>query len=177
MYSTTFLNLRTRKAIKRDKLKRDSIGFNDARFFGIIFTADSHDKFERIKMLVKDLESLGKNVDVISYLPKGKNNFEFLFNIFTAQDISFFGKFVNEDVSKFIQKKFDYLLCLDAKILPVIENVLALSQAHCRMGRYNELHKPLFEFMISQDDSKNSIHLIDEISRYLKNINKESAYV
>lgn len=177
MYSKTFLNYRTKKAIRKDQLKRDSIGFNEARYFGILFTADSEEKFTRIKSLVKDLEDLGKNIEVISYLPKGKTNFEFLFNIFTSQDISFFGKFTNDDVNKFIQKKFDYLLCLDVRLHPVIENIIAMSQAHCRVGRYDEIHKDMFEFMISQDESKTYIHLIDEISRYLKTLTKESAYV
>jgi len=177
MYSKTFLISRTRKLIKKDQIVRDSIGFREAKFIGILFTADTLEKFEKIKELVKDMEDLGKSVDVLSYLPKGKSNYEFLFNIFTSQDLSFFGKFTNKDVTNFANKKFDYLLCLDTNLSPIIENVMAMSQAHCRMGCHSENSDQLFEFMIRQDNTKSVVDLIRDLGRYLKNLTKESAYV
>jgi hypothetical protein len=138
---------------------------------------ESEEKFSKIKMLQKDFEQLGKQVEVLSFLPKGATNYEFLFNIFTLQDISFTGKFRNEDVNKFAATRFDYLLVFDSSLSPIMRNIVARSNAHCRMGCYFEDSEKLFEFMISQNEQRNSLHLINEITKYLKGLNKESAYV
>ena len=91
--------------------------------------------------------------------------------------LTFFGKFTNPEVTNFAKTKFDYLLCLDTNLSSVMKNIIAMSQSHCRMGCHSEKNAQLFEFMISQDESKSSIDLINDLARYLKNLTKESAYV
>ena len=177
MYSKTLLNFRTSRLLKRNDLQRDSIGFSQSKLIGILFTMEGEEKFKLVKMLQKDLEELGKKVEVLSHLPKGATNYEFLYKIFNKQDVSFTGKFKNDDVLRFAGAKFDYLLVLDSTLSPLIQNIIAMSQAHCRMGSHSDESEKFFEFMVAQKEKQNSIQLIQEISKYLKGLTKESSYV
>lgn len=176
MYSKALLRFRTNRLLKRNTINRDSIGFSQAKLIGILFTMESEEKFKNVKLLQKDLEELGKKVEVLTYLPKGATNYEFLYKVFSKQDLTFTGKFNNDDALRFADAKFDYLLVLDGTLSPIMKNLIAMSQAHCRMGCYSEDSERFFEFMISQEDPGDSIHLIREITKYLKGLSKESAY-
>ena len=51
----------------------------------------------------------GKQVQVLEFLPKKKENPEFMFDYFTIEDLNFWGKLSNEQVEKFTKINFDYL--------------------------------------------------------------------
>ncbi len=90
----------------------------------------------------------GKQVEVIEFLPKKKDNYEFRFNFFSENDLSFSGKIVSADAISFADTPFDFLLYLDTTPNPLILHLLARSKAKCRVGRsWSEGH-PYFELMI-----------------------------
>ena len=70
-------------------------------------------KHDDVKEFVKHLELDGKQVRVLEFLPAKKENFEFLFDFFTMQDLNFWGRIDNSKVSTFMQTTFDYLFYLD----------------------------------------------------------------
>jgi len=171
MFGKKFLSMRTNTTLKKDKIIRASISFNDAKTIGIIFSADDKYKFDCIKQLKKDLENEGKTVEVLSYLAKGKDNHEFLFDFFTASDISIWGRFTSKLVNKFIAQPFDFLFAVDIKSNIYTDNILACSRAKCRVGPFNENKSQFFELMININDSKPISALINDMYHFTKRLN------
>lgn len=141
-----------------------------AKNIGIIFTVEGPDKHKAIKAFVKELENEGKNVEVMSYLGKGKDNYEFLFNFISYGDINIWGKIKNEDALKFSEKKFDYLFNIDHIRNRIIENILARSKAKCRIGVYVENNDAFYELMVNSKDNDSPRELIQIMHHYAKKI-------
>lgn len=110
----------------------------------------------------------GKKVTVLEYLPKQKDNYEFLFDFFTSKDLSFWGKVKSPDADRFIETPFDYLYCIDNDSNPLILHVLARSKARCRIGKFAKPFDPYFELMIEQNGSVKN--LIDSMYKYTKQL-------
>ncbi len=171
MFGKKFLSLRTKSTLKKNMIIRASTSFNDAKTIGIIFSADDKYKFDCIKQFKKDLENEGKIVEVLSYLGKGKDNYEFLFDFFTARDISFWGRFTSTLVNNFISQPFDFLFSVDIKSNIYTDNILACSQAKCRVGLFRENKSQFFELMINVNDSKPISVLIHDMYHFTKKLN------
>lgn len=159
-----FLNIRTQSQLKKNKTLRTSLPYAQAKSVGIVFTIDDKSKHDIIKEFIKKLEHDGKQVKVISFLPKKKENHEFLFDFFTIKDISFWGKITAPAVATFNKTAFDYLFCLDTTPTPIVKYILAASKAKCRIGTHNETDQAYFEFMLGKTTSTRA--LADELIKY-----------
>lgn len=162
------LNFRTRKLIPGSKTPRKSVDYKAAWEIGILYSVEDLSKHEKVKTFIKVLEKDIKKVEVLTFLGKDKENLEFKFNFYTASDFSFWGELQSETVKKFIDKQFDFLLCLDLETNIYIDNILARCKANCRIGRFENNKKDFFELMIKTDDHIDIQVLIDEMYRYIK---------
>jgi hypothetical protein len=159
-----FLKLRTGNQLKKNKAQRASTPYKNAATVGIIFSVEDKKKHDDIKELIHKLEHDGKKVQVLEYLPKQKDNYEFMFDFFTLDDISFWGKIESEKTLKFSDTSFDYLFCIDMEPNPMLLYLLARSKSKCRVGKFQDEAKPFFELMIDSNGSTKS--LIDGIYKY-----------
>jgi hypothetical protein len=159
----TFLRYNTSSQLKKNKTLRSSTAFKKAVSAGVLFTVEDRDKHDAIKEVTRKLESEGKTVKVLCFLPEKKENFEFLYDYFTAKDVSFWGQLISNDATGFANSSFDYLYCFDENPNPMVLNLLARSKAKCRIGRFVEGNEKFFELMIQ---SKGVRKLIDESLRY-----------
>lgn len=159
-----FLNIRTNNQLKKNKSLRSSIPYKQALTVGVLFTVEDKKKHDDIKEFIHKLEQDGKKVQVLEYLPIKKDNYEFLFDFFTINDISFWGKIESETTLKFSDTPFDYLFCLDTERNPMVLYLLARSKAKCRVGRFQDQEKSFFELMI--DSTGGTKNLIDSIYKY-----------
>ena len=164
----TFLKWRTQAALRKNKSLRASTPYKKAHSIGIIFSVEDRQKHDDIKELVKHLEQDGKFVEVIEFLPKKKDNYEFLFNFFTIDDLNFWGKIDNSKVTGFSLTTFDYLFYVDNDHNPLILYLLAESRAHCRVGKYKEQHEPYFELMIENNGTTKG--LIENMYKYTRQL-------
>lgn len=164
----TFLRWRTESALKKNKSLRTSTPYKKSNAIGVIFSVEDRQKHDDIKEFVKRLEQDGKQVKVLEFLPKRKDNYEFLFDFFTIQDLNFWGKIDKPQAAGFAQTEFDYLFYVDNEHNPLILNVLAQSRAHCRVGKYQEGNEAYFEFMIENNGTTSG--LIDNMYRYTKQL-------
>jgi hypothetical protein len=164
----TFLDLRTRLALKKNKALRATIPYSAAKQIGILFTVDDQSKHHLVKNFISRLQADGKEVQVLEFLPKKKDNPEFRFDFFTAEDLNFWGRINSVPSEKFCQTKFDFLFNIDTKSNPLIRNMLANCKAHCRVGRYEETASPYFELMIETNGSVQA--LIDNMYEYAKKL-------
>jgi len=170
MYVSKFLQLKTRRYLRKNEVKRKTTDYGVARKIGIIFTSEGIEKHKAVKSFIKSLKEEGKDVTVLSYLKKGHENHEFLFDFISANDISFWGSITNESAQKFAGESFDYLLDLDTTSNQIIENILAMSKAKCRVGMYQEKKDLFFELMISPENPESVEDLIKDIHHYTKRL-------
>lgn len=160
--------MRTSSALRKANAKRASTPYKVAENIGIIFSVEDRQKHDYIKELIKKFEGDGKKVSVLEFLPKNKENFEFLFDFFTVDELSFWGDITSEKAVKFSNTPFDYLFYIDSQSNPLVLNLLARSRAHCRIGKFNESESPYYELMIEDNGSTKS--LIDNVYKYTKQL-------
>jgi hypothetical protein len=168
MFKQTFLKWRTESALRKNKNLRVSIPYQQAQRVGIIFSVEDKSKHDEIKHFIKTLEHDGKKVNVLEYLPKKKENYEFLFDFFTIQDLNFWGSIESDHAISFINTPFDYLYYVDTDHNPLVLHLLARSKAHCRIGSYQVSLEPYFELMIEEKGSIKS--LIGNMLKYTQNL-------
>lgn len=147
---------------------RASSPWRQSNLVGIIFSVEDRHKHDDVKEFVRSLEQEGKTVRVLEFLPRKKENYEFLYDFFTVQDLNFWGRIDNDTAQKFMDTPFDYLFYIDDEPNPLVLNLLARSRAHCRVGRYNEGFEPFFEMMISSRGTPKG--LIDNMYKYSKQL-------
>jgi hypothetical protein len=168
MFKMNFLKMRTESALKKNKSLRASMPYKQAQNIGIIFSVEDKQKHADIKEFIQRLEQDGKKVQVLEYLPQKKENYEFLFDFFSVQDLNFWGNLNSEKAIKFSETPFDYLYCIDKEFNPLVLNLMARSKARCRVGRYHEAESPYFEMMIEQNGTTKG--LIETMYKYTKQL-------
>ncbi|MEJ1240015.1 hypothetical protein WBG78_17880 [Chryseolinea sp. T2] len=157
--------MRTEKLLQKDNGARGSVSYAASRNVGVLFSVEDKAKHEVVKEFIRKLEHDGKQVKVMEYLAPDKQNFEFKFDFFTENDISFWGKITSANALKFADTPFDYLVYLDTEPNPLMMHLLAMSKAKCRVGRQWEGGPSYFEFMVQAPSSVKE--LTDTIHRYI----------
>ena len=87
-----------------------------------------------------------------------------MFDFFTEDDLSFFGKNNSQQAAKFVANPFDILFYVDASPNSYILNVIAASKAKFRIGKFWNDGQPYFELMI--ESVGGSKILMDEMYKY-----------
>src|SRR5690606_36387240 len=128
--------------LKNNKTERMSTSYEKASYVGIIFTVEDKNKHHQVKEFIKKLEKDGKKTSVICYLPRDKQNYEFLFDFFSDKDKTVWGNINSAEALRFSGEPFDYLFYLDNDPNPLILNLLARSKVKCRLGKFWDNSKP-----------------------------------
>jgi hypothetical protein len=168
MISKNILNLRVRSILKKNKQSRNSTPYPQVTSIGILYTTEDKGKHDLIKETLKVLVENGIKAEVLTLLPKNKENFEFKFDFFVEKEISVLGTIRSTAITTFISKPFDYLICLDLRPTPKLKLLLALSKAKCRVGKFGFGYEPFFELMVDSKPETNVRQLRDDILRYIK---------
>jgi hypothetical protein len=161
-----FLEMRTRSALRKNKHLRASTAYKHAKHVGVIFSVEDRQKHTDVKDFVHRLEQDGKTVQVLEFLPKKKENYEFLFDFFTMEDLSFWGNITSTQAVKFSEAHFDYLFYTDTVPNRLIMNLLARSAARCRVGVFQETNNAFFELMIEHKGTTKT--LLDNMYKYTR---------
>src|SRR5688572_11724458 len=107
-----FLQYSTNSHLRKNKSARTCLPYSEAQNIGLIFTVEDKQKHYNIKELVKRLEKDGKKVTVLCFLGEDKQNYEFLFDFFTARDFNMWGNVSSTAAIRFTGIAFDYLFYL-----------------------------------------------------------------
>lgn len=161
----SFLKYRTKLLLKKKKQERPNVPYKASRAMGIIFTVEDKQKHFAIKEFIRKLESDGKDIQVLEYLPERTENYEFKFDFFQEKDISFWGNVTSSNAIEFADAPFDYLYYLDLTPNPLILHLLARSHAKCRVGRFWEEGSQYLDLMV--DATPNTQALLDTIYKYV----------
>lgn len=160
----SFLKLKTNAYLKKNKSLRASLPYKQARQVGIIFSVEDKSKHDEVKEFIRHLEHDGKQVKVICYLPKNTDNYEFKFDFFTDNDLSFWGNITSATAITFAEVPFDFLFYLDTAPNPLLLNLIARSKARCRIGKFWNHGQLFFEMMIETANGTRS--LIETMYKY-----------
>jgi hypothetical protein len=160
----SLLKFKTNAYLRKNRAVRVSLPYKQSLNVGIIFSVEDKAKHDDVKDFVKHLERDGKHVSVISFLPRQKDNYEFMYDFFTDQDLSFWGNITSTPATRFAETAFDLLFYLDTVPNPLILNLVARSKAHCRVGKFWEKRESFFELMIQHEEGTRS--LIREMLKY-----------
>lgn len=152
----TLIRMNTRKFLRGQSL-RSNIPYNQALNIGVLFTVEDQAKHALIKDFVRRLESDGKKVQVLEFLPDKKENYEFKYPFFTNKDFSFFGSLHSNDAMHFINMRFDYLFVPDLTTNTMIQHIVSRSKASCRAGKYFEGGEAYFDLMIESVTTVNEL--------------------
>jgi len=159
-----FLKYKTKSFLKNNKTLRFNQAYQESVTIGVIFTMEDRQKHEYIKDFIRKMEHDGKKVKALAYLPPDQENYEFLFDFFTAREISFWGNIRATSAVEFSDTSFDFLIYLDTSPNALILNLVAKSKAKCRVGKFWKDTEPYFEMMI--ESNGNAKALIDHLYQY-----------
>jgi hypothetical protein len=160
-----YIRLKNKKLKKDPNIRHRNVSYKNATKVGLIFTHDSIDKISRAEELNKLFLKDGKTVKIMAYKPVGQVN-HLPYDTFTNKDITFWGKYTRSNVNNFIEQEFDFLFCIDDEPDLIIENIIALSKARCRVGKLNNNQYDLFELMIGPGIDSNWLNgMYDYVKR------------
>ncbi len=164
------LENRTHKLAEENSTLRHTVGYQEADHVGILFSQVDRPKYAAVRNLAKQLKKDGKKVDVLCYLSKNGENYDFLYNYITSKDVSLWGKMHSDAAITFAQQPFDYLFYLDLKSNIYLENILAMSQAKCRIGFYQKQGDDILELMLSVKKDPVMSEVIEQIFFYTQKL-------
>ena len=146
-----FIEFQLPKLVKKSRVRRQTVNYQDAERVGVLVTLYDHEKQHAIDEFVDRLVSDHKEVEVLCYDKRRARNKIFGYVQFTDRDISLFGSIRAEYVTDFTNRDFDYLFHLDTESDVVLDKILTLSRAKCRVGCDVPGHHDFYELMVKAD--------------------------
>jgi len=166
----SLLQKRTARLISENQSARRTVSYAKVNTIGILFTQQSREKYQAVRDLVKQLKSDGKQVEVLCYLEKGGENYDFRYDYITSSDVGLWGKMQSTSALNFAQKNFDYLFYLDLDENLYLENVLAMSKANCRIGFFKRNNDSLLDLMLTVNGKTSINEAIDQVLFYTRKL-------
>ena len=166
----SFLQRRTARLISEQKSSRKTVGYEEAKKIGVLFTQSDRKKYMAVRNLIKSFKNDGKEVEVLCFLNKGGENFDFLYDYITSDDVGLWGKMQSSAALKFSKLNFDYLFYLDLKGNLYLDNVMAMTKASCRIGFYKKKSDGLLDLMIHINGNTAIEEAIEQVLYYTKKL-------
>ena len=168
LFKKHFIERKTKLAIKKSTVSRDNISYRKAQSIGIIYSWEGKRKAEIIDEFAKEMEISGKSVQILCYSRVDLKIVPVKIDFFSDKDFDNFGKIKSEKLNNFKNLRFDFLYHLDTLPNVYIENIMALSNARCRVSRADPTRKDLYDFMIQIRGNVGIEKLCHEILHYTK---------
>lgn len=163
MIKSIFLNYKSRQATK----PKEHGTYEKAQSIGVLYNADEFD-LNIINNLIDDISKDQKSVTSLGFTsakPDPNNPDEL---IFSKKDISATGTFKRDNVAKFIQQDFDFLISLDTSANINYKFVLTSSKANCKVGFEAEEYENLL--LMTMNLSGNKSESVQHLLTYLKKV-------
>ena len=168
LFKKFFVERKTRQAINKSTVSRDNISFRKAQSIGIIYSWEGKRKAEIISDFAKEMEISGKKVQTLCYSRVDLKIVPVEVDFFSEKDFDSFGNIKSKKLIDFKNCRFDFLYHLDTLPNAYIENIMALSNARCRVSRADHTKKDLYDFMIQMRGNVGIDKLCNEILHYTK---------
>lgn len=164
MIKSIFINSR----IKKNLHPREHDTYLNAERIGILYNADEFNQtmIEEAKHALEQDRKFVSKLGFTNIIPKEPNKLPE--SEFTRKDISVTGSIKKENVAKFIEKPFDFLLTLDTSANINLKHILASSKAICKIGFEAEEYQNLLLMSLKLSDNKPKA--VKDLISYLKKI-------
>ena len=169
-----FHNYFLKRELAKLSVTRNSVNFEKAKTFGIVFTTADLAEVKAMQAFCKTLEKAGKKVEILGYAGKVDKNTTIDLPHFTRKDLNWHLTPKTEAISSFIKKDFDILVNFHAGTCRPLEYIAACSHAHCRVGRYHPDQTQCYDLMVTLKENESHKAYSDMVFQYLKMINKDN---
>jgi len=166
MLTKTGLKYRTKNALNKRK-HFEAVPFETSKTIGVILD-DKTSKNKDVSSFIDELKQKHK-VSIVTFTNE-KTTKDTPKHIFSKSDFNWNGKILKKSVLNFTKTPFDFLISLNTSTILYVENVLALSQAKCRVGISQEENYPFLDFMIMTSSKTSWAKAIENIKHYTENI-------
>ena len=166
------------KEFGKQATKRGYVTFEKAKSIGILYDSTNEKHFELVKKYVKEIrETHHKEVVALGfYNQKELPPMRFAklgLDFFTLKDLNWYHKPITPVVRNFVQRDFDILIDLHLQNSVPFRYILASSKAKFKIGKYNRLFTPFYDFMVSVSDETTFPQFLDQVIHYLNSLRHE----
>ena len=141
----------TKRLISINRVARSNVGFEKAYSLGVLYSYETKEKHQAILKFSNKLRANGKKLRVLCYLEGNNKDYDYHFPSFSYHDIQLLGRIKDDKVKEFVNASFDYLYFVDLVYNPILDYLLAKSNAKCRIGKFDPTRTHLFEIMIKHN--------------------------
>lgn len=169
------------REFKQHESLKKLITFDDAKSIGILYDSTNEKHFELVRKYVKEIrENNHKEVLALGYYDQKElppMRFAKLgLDFFTRKDLNWYFKPMAPVVKNFTQRDFDILIDLHTGNSIPFRYIVASSKAKFKIGKYDRLATPFYDFMLSISDSLTFNQYIEQINHYLKSFRHEPGH-
>ncbi len=154
------------------------VSYNDAKSIGILYDSTNENHYNLVKKYVRMMrEQDHKEVLALGYFD-GKDLPPMRFaklglDFFTRKDLNWYFKPIAPVVKNFVQREFDILIDLHTGNNVPFRFIVASSKASFKIGKYDHLSVPFYDFMLSVSDSLSFPQFIEQVNHYLISFRNE----
>lgn len=151
---------------------------NNAKSVGILYVIENESDYKRLLNFIKELkgEYGVRNVNSLAFYNEKEEPFfiqsKLSFDFFLPIDLNWKREALKPVCKSFTSEKFDILIDLTETLNIPLRNLLLLSNAKFKVGRYSEENQEYYDFMINSEGS-NFSEFTQETLRYLTMINEK----
>lgn len=164
-------NLR-RDLKKNSSVVRQSTSFDEAMNIGILFNATDKEQERLVLQYVDRLRNKNKKkVTILGYFDSQEEKEHSIFKHYCNKDLDWLFRPKKDDVSTFINKKFDIAINFLDNPKIHADYIMALSKAQLRVGR-NSNNTDSYDLMINERQN-DPAHFVGLVDMYLRIFNKK----
>lgn len=168
-----------RKDIDKKRFRHETVNFSTATSVALITCPRSNDDLNKLLGLMIELDSKGKKVANLVFLPtKKKEDIERtvkeypVLHFISGKDVNIWEKPSGRLVDDFLKREYDVLIDLSQRENFITTYMSAKSKARFRVGKYFEKDTIGYDFMLDQK-SHDTDEFIVQLKHYLSIIKNE----
>lgn len=127
------------------------------------------DKKEESVDVLHSLIGDEKEVQVLCFIDK-KEIANSTHPSFHIEQLNSWGKINSNEVVKFLESEFDYLIHLDFELNEILKSLLNRTKAKCRVGFHSEKGNLYYELMIGINKNAGTTNFAEQAVKYIKSI-------
>jgi hypothetical protein len=165
-----------RREMMNLKRNRYVMNLSDAKTIGIIYDASEEDKYSVVSNFVRYFQDNQKTVKALGFVNYNRLPHycfpKLSYDYFTKRDLNWYSKPTESRVKDFMNEEFDIVIDLCMHDCFPLSYIAGLSKAKFKVGRYDEKHSVIYDFMLNVNNNITLESYIKEVIHYLSIINK-----
>lgn len=169
MIKNLLLKLKNKQAAKRVR-PTSTVAYSSAKTVGLLLDEYAYKNIH--KNITESFEKDGKSTTTVvlrkldeTAKPLGPDCIEV-----NEKQVSATGKISNESLERFIHTDFDFLCVISDESTLLLENILAFSEAKCKIGQHKEETLNYCDLMVTGTPDESILTITQRMLHYIKSI-------